>query len=121
MLPAWLALLLAIGGVSALILGASRTGALLLGPAAFQWLLWPLLAPVAGAVPSGYIGAAIPLLLSFGGLLLLGRFVRAIFGKEAAGQMVGTYLVRLFDLIARGLGWMLTAPFRFLFRRRPEP
>ena len=36
------------------------------------------------------------------------------YGDDAAAHVAGTYLVRVFDAIGRGVLWILTAPMRLL-------
>ncbi len=89
-IAAWILRARALAGLAALIVLADV-------------VIGPLVAPWLDAIP---LWALLPLLPIIGLLLLHGLIVAA-FGPETAGQVTGTYLVRLLDLIFLG-------PFRLI-------
>ena len=104
-LPEWALPWVAVFGLVAWIVGARALGVaaaiLLLAELVFA----PLLAPWLATLPDWA-------LLLIGGvmvLLVLHGIIDFLFGKEAAGHVSGTYLVRLFD-------FLLLGPFRLLGR-----
>jgi hypothetical protein len=46
----------------------------------------------------------------------LDRVVSSVYGPRAGGHVTGTYLVRVFDAIGRGLIFGLVFPFRLALR-----
>ena len=110
---------LATAGLCAVLLGMRGAGIVLITPAALHWILWPSLWAAARNLPFWGQVALVPLvilMIVFAALRLLQRIVELAFGREAAGFMAGTYLVRIFDSFGRGLVRLLAIPFA----RRPR-
>ncbi len=118
--PDWFIIWLAIVGGCALILGVRRLGLLLVMPAAIRFVVLPVSAPVllqaTDGVPALVFLITVPIVVVFGGILLLQSLVRPVYGHTAAGYVAGNYLVRAFDSIGRGIAFVLTLPFRLLRR-----
>lgn len=104
-LPEWALPWVAVIGVAAWILGARVLGvaaALLL---LTELLLAPLLAPWIATLPTwGLLMLAAALVI-----VVLHQVIDLLFGKETAGHVTGTYVVRLLDVILLG-------PIRLLAR-----
>jgi hypothetical protein len=115
-LPDWIVLYMAIVGGGLLIVGVRKAGIALISPAAFRWLVFPLLKPELQQLPIFLIVAAIPIIAIFGGILALDRVVSAVYGPRAGGHVTGTYLVRVFDAIGGGLVRMMLLPVKFAAR-----
>lgn len=118
LLPDWAAVWLGVVGVSAFILGIKGAGLLLAAPAIILYVLAPMLGPEWKTMPAGVRQIILPLLLAFGGILVLKWIVQAIYGKDAAGTVAGTYLVRLLDRIGRAIATVFGLPFRWWLRGR---
>jgi hypothetical protein len=116
LLPDWIVLYMAIAGGAAFIVGARKLGVSLLLPAGLRWLIFPLLWPIFQHIPLALVFLAVPIVAIFGGLLILDRAVCLIYGPRAGGHVTGTYLVRIFDAIARGMMWSVAAPVRRIAR-----
>ena len=111
-LPEWSLPWVLLFGIAAWILGARATGVAAVLLVAAEFVLPPLLEPWLTTLPDWAI-------LLIGGVLLLvvlHDVVDFLFGKETAGHVTGTFLVRLLDAL-------LLSPFRLLGRllgwRRP--
>src|SRR6185312_5287369 len=113
-LPDWIILGLFVAGVSLTIFGAWRWGLPLISLSIFRWLIWPLAAPFLSQAPLWLTIFAIPTVVAFGGILLLDKFVTAVYGEKAGGNVASEYLVRVFDGIGRLLIWFLMAPIRLV-------
>jgi hypothetical protein len=116
LLPDWIVLYMALAGCGALILGQRKVGITLVAPACIRWLMLPLLSPMLKHVPIALVVIATPIVVIFGSLLLLDRVVSSVYGPRAGGHVTGTYLVRVFDAIGRGLIFGLVFPFRLALR-----
>lgn len=114
LLPEWIIFYMAVAGGAALILGARRVAAGLLSPAIFHWFVFPVIKPEFHQLPLPLIIVAAPIVLILGGLLVLNRGIRLLYGHDAGGHVVGTYLVRIIDGAARALLLMAFLPFRIL-------
>ncbi|MGH9637770.1 MAG: hypothetical protein ACRD72_23275, partial [Candidatus Angelobacter sp.] len=118
--PDWVVAWFGVVGVSAFILGMKRAGLLLATPAASLFFAAPLLGPEWQAMPAA-VRHTIPLLfLAFGGILVLKYIIQAIYGKEVAGAVAATYLVRLLDKIWRSIPALFGLPFRWWLRGRGD-
>ncbi|GEM_PF-7035112 len=117
--PDWIVVWLAVAGGCAFILGIHRAGIVLMFPALVRFVVLPNFAPMLDQVPVAPLLILIPIILVFGGILLLQSIVRPIYGETAGGYVAGSYLVRVFDSIGRGIVALVSLPFRFLRRRRP--
>ena len=103
--PDWLTVWFLVAAAGAFILGAKAAGYSLMAWPILDWIVLPIFEPAIDQLPLMWvavIGAVITLII-LQGLLSL------VFGKEAAGHVIGTYLVRLLDLLFVG-------PFRLLGR-----
>lgn len=101
--PDWLWPWIGVVAVASLILGAKRlatTLGVLLGTHA---IVVPMLEPWIDTLPTWAIALGTMILL----LSVIQAVLTLLFGKEASGQFVGTWLVRLGDLL-------LIGPFRFI-------
>ena len=104
-LPEWALPWVAVLGIAAWIVGARALGTAAAVLLLAELVLAPLLAPWLATLPDWG-------LLLIGGvivLLVLHGIIDFLFGKETAGHVSGTYLIRLFDFLLMG-------PFRLLGR-----
>ena len=99
-LPEWAQPWVAIGGLIAWVVGARA-----LGMVAAILLLAPFLAPWLTTLPDWVLWLSGGVML----LLVLHSVIYLLFGKETAGHVSGSYLIRLFD-------FLLLGPFRLLRR-----
>lgn len=88
------------GGLLAFVLGRPAAGVGLVLPAVWRWVLWPL---IGTAVPLWLVALIIAPFSAFIAVWMLQRALTAVYGREAAGHVTGTYLLRLFDGIGRAL------------------
>lgn len=102
-LPEWALPWMVVLAITALVVGARGLAGMAAGVVAADLVLAPLLAPWIDALPDW---ALAPILVVFG-LMVLNSALAFLFGREAAGHVTGTLLMRLFDLILLG-------PFRLL-------
>ncbi len=112
---------LATTGVCAAALGLRGFGLVLVTPAVLHWIVWPALWGTARELPLWLLVSLIPFAIIaaiLAGLRLLQRAVELAFGREAAGFVAGTYLVRIFDAIGRGFVRFLLS---FACRPRGRP
>jgi hypothetical protein len=99
-----------VGALGAHILGATRIAWLLALPPAWRWLIAPMIQPLLDQLPLWLVAVVsilFVLALLRGGLVLL-------VGRDAAGHVFGTWIVRLVDALARAAAW----PIRAIRRRR---
>lgn len=120
LLPDWIIVWLAVTGGSALILGASRIGLAFLLPAAIRFVVVPTLKSELSEIPPVVLNSLVPFALILGAILVLKVLVQAIYGKQTAGHVAGTYLVRAFDTFGRGIAAVIGLPFRLWRRGRGE-
>ena len=102
-LPEWVLPWVGVFGIIAWIVGARTLG---MAAAIFllaELVLAPLLSPWLSTLP----GWALFLIGGVMVLLVLHGFIDVLFGKETAGHVSGTYLIRLLDFLFLG-------PFRLL-------
>jgi hypothetical protein len=104
-LPEWALPWVAVFGVAAWIVGARALGAVAAMLLLTELVLAPLLAPWLETLPTWglLIFAAVMV------VVVLHQVVDFLFGREVAGHVTGTYLVRLLDALLLG-------PFRLLAR-----
>jgi hypothetical protein len=95
---------LATGGIAALVLGARRAALLLLAPVICRFILIPVMPDLPNGVSKLLLVGLVPLIGVFGGILVLKQSVQAIYGRQAAGHVAGTYLVRAFDALGGLIG-----------------
>lgn len=103
--PEWLTVWFAAAAAGALILGFKQTAYALMAWPVIDWIVLPIFEPVIDQQPA-WVAAVIIAVIS---LIILQGLLALVFGKEAAGHVIGTYLVRLLDLLFIG-------PLRFLGR-----
>ncbi len=124
MTPDWLLAYMAIAGVCALLLGLRKTGMGLIMPAIMSWIIWPLLWPMVlpqiQRIPALLLLLAVPVVVVFGGLLMLDRILTWVYGKSVGGHVTAIYLVRVIDAIGRGLVFCVVWLFR-LFAQLLRP
>lgn len=108
--PEWLTVWFAVAAVGAFILGFRRAGMALLGWPIIDWIVLPIVDPIIDQL-SGWAAAAVVVVV---GLVMLQGLLSLLFGREAVGHVVGTYIVRLIDFLLLGpiralrwLFWML--------------
>jgi hypothetical protein len=110
--PEWLTVWFAIAAVGAFILGFRRAGMALMGWPIIDWIVLPAIDPIIDQLP----GWAVAALLVVVALLMLQGALSLLFGPEAVGHVIGTYLVRLIDVLLlgpfRGLRWLFWTLFR---------
>lgn len=99
----WLTVWFAVAAVGAFILGFRRAGAALMGWPIIDWIVLPLVDPIIDQMPAWAVAALVVVV----GLVMLQGLLSLLFGPEAVGHVVGTYLVRLID-------FLLLGPFRAL-------
>lgn len=104
-LPEWALPWLAVFGLVAWIVGARSLGVAAAILLLAELVLAPLLAPWLETLPDW----ALFLILGVMVLLVFHGVIDFLFGKETAGHVSGTYLIRLFD-------FLLVGPFRLLGR-----
>lgn len=120
LLPDNLVFWFSVSGVCALAFGARKLGIALILPGTMKRFVRPAVITTARSSPPGVTGVGIPLCglaLLFLALRLLQRLLAIAFGQEAAGLAIGTYLVRIFDLIGRSVLSLARLPFS---RRTPS-
>ncbi len=110
--PEWLTMWFAVAAVGAFILGFNRTGTALLGWPIIDWIVLPIIEPVIDQLP-GWVVAVIVAVIA---LVMLQGILSLLFGRAAVGHVVGTYLVRLIDLVFlgpfRGARWLWLTLFQ---------
>lgn len=107
--PNWFVIWLAVAGISAFILGQRSAATLLLAPAIVRFAVLPLLPSVPEGGTRIALAAAIPIVAVFGAILLLKKSIGAVYGRQAAGHVAGTYLVRVFDRLGGLLALVVLA------------
>lgn len=105
LLPEWVVAWFAVGALVAAILGQQRLAFGLGLVPLIDWVLIPVLLPLIDQVP---LVVLLPVLALIA-ITILHGIVQVLFGRETAGQVTGTYLVRLIDTTIR-------FPFRLLRR-----
>ncbi len=83
----------AVGAVSAAVLGWQNIARGLAVLPLVNWIVLPLLDPFIDMLPLWVLLVIVPI----AALMFLHAVVATLFGREAAGHVVGTYLVRLID------------------------
>jgi hypothetical protein len=101
--PEWLTPWLGVAAIAAAIMGWGRLAASLGAFVAINIFVMPLLEGWLGQLPI-WASALAVILLS---LLVIHALIALVFGKEAAGQFTGTWLVRISDALILG-------PFRIV-------
>ena len=104
-LPEWALPWVAVVGIAAWILGARALGVAAAMLLLTDLVIAPLLAPWIATLPTW----ALLMLAGVVSLVVLHQVIDLLFGKEVAGHVTGTYLVRLLDALLLG-------PFRLLAR-----
>lgn len=104
-IPEWAYPWLIVGAIGAWIIGANRLAIALTVLVLLDLVLAPLIAPWLEEQPAWVLA----LLLIIVALMILNGVISLLFGKEAGGHVVGTYVVRILDLLIRG-------PFRVVRR-----
>lgn len=112
--PEWLTVWFAVAAVGAFILGFRRAGTALMGWPIIDWVVLPMVDPILDQLP----GWAVASLLVVVGLVILQGLLSLLFGPEAVGHVVGTYLVRLIDFLVLGPFRALRWLFRMLVNGR---
>ena len=112
--PDWIVIWLAVAGGCAIILGIHRAGIALMLPALVRFVILPNLAATFDQTSVLPFLILTPVILVFGGILLLQSLIRPIYGETAGGYVAGNYLVRVFDFIGRAIVAVLSLPFRLL-------
>jgi len=102
-LPVWMMPWLVVGAIAAWIVGAYRLAVGLSIFVTADLLLVPLLKPYLTTLPA-WVLALITILLV---LMVIHGLLVVTFGREAAGNFTGTWLVRIGDLLLLG-------PLRFI-------
>ena len=106
--PDWLTPWIGIAAVAAWIMGLGRLAAALGIYVAMDIFAAPLIEAWLGELPLWALVLAAPFVV----LIILNSLISLVFGKEVAGQVIGTWLVRLTDnlvlpLAVAGLAWWL--------------
>ena len=103
-LPDWTLPWVAVVGLAAWIMGARALGTAAAILLLSDLVLAPLLAPWLATLPAWTLW----LLGALMWLMILRGVIETMFGKDTAGHVTGTYLVRIFDALLLG-------PLRFVF------
>jgi hypothetical protein len=98
-------------------LGHRRIALALAAVPLWHWMLTPLLFLALSKFPVWLEVLCIAPFAGFIAIWLLQGAIGRIYGDEVGAHVAGTYLVRLLDGIGRGIGRVLSKPFR-LSRRR---
>jgi hypothetical protein len=108
LIPDWLVVWVAVAAIGAAIVGLPRLAMALAVLPLIDWVLFPMAEPLLDALP---LWVSLILLVVIA-LLILHALIASVFGREAAGFVVGIYLVRLID-------WLFRTPLRAarMFRR----
>jgi hypothetical protein len=101
LMPDWLVVWVAVTAVGAAILGLRRLAMGLAVLPLADWVLLPMVGPVLDSLPI-WVSVVVLVVIA---LLILHALIASVFGREAAGFVVGTYLVRLID-------WLFRSPLR---------
>jgi hypothetical protein len=112
-LPEWALPWIVVLAVAAWILGARALAGVAIAVVIADVVIAPLLAPWIEALPTW----AFVLILVVFALTVINGLLVLLFGREAAGQVTGTYLVRLIDFIFLGPFRLLRFLVRAILRR----
>jgi hypothetical protein len=93
-LPEWFTAWILVAAIAAGILGFRRVAGILALIPMIDWVLVPLAAPFVDALPAWLVVT----LLLISVLMLVQGVLTMLFGREASGHVIGTFIVRFIDL-----------------------
>lgn len=113
LLPDWAVAWSAIAAVACLIMGAKRWAAAIAMVPIGRWILWPIFTQFFPGLP-----VWVQLLFGLvGALLIVHGFTSLIFGRETAGQVTGTLIVRIGEFLLFAPFRLIKSTWRFLRRK----